>query len=983
MKHIFFLIVLPLLFMGNLRATNFYVDSEGGHDADSGKSVTSAWKSISKVNSYGEYPGFNDGDIISFKCGGRWIGETLIPTTNNLLFNSYGIGDSPVIDRNGDNPAYWRAEDTGDSLSAFDTTGTGGFCVVLDSVNNITFNGIKFIRGFNTNILIWNCNHITFESCNIESAWQSFYTNAAPGMMYIGGESNYPSHHITVKNSTISFSRFGHGVYWDGAREGLFDHDTVNFNGANGIQIYTGNPDSTSPNMADSFVVRYCVIKQNATCGNGETGLFINGATNSLFYYNVIENNNTSAYSGCIQIENNYGVSAGKHGNAPNNNGFYNNTLICHGPGHVAIYLGGDGAWTGIDSLYFKNNIIYLNNISEFALDFSVSMGTATQFANNDYYIPSGKGNNFFDYIGDTCQTLETWKTKHGYDIIGSLQGDPSFKNYDSIYSLQNNSPAVLRGVWLNLNPAQDISGRPIGNPPDIGAYQNATYLSGTISTNTTLNGNYAITGDLSIVDGTLIISPETRLYFENGASMFGYIQASRATFNFIPDTAGNVGNIVLGGSGISNDTINNCGTIQLYGEEDTLQNCIINNPVNGIYIYYASPNIINNTIIDPGHNGIYCWGVSSNPIISGNHIYRSDTLKQGNGLYFMQSAGPFVTNNDISGFNCGLYSGGGGLCFFGTPNTDAPNPNNRFSNNHIGLSANCSIIISAGDKNYDINSFYPGNFNTIIASGNDTAVILHDQSVIYATNNFWGADASFDNPPIGNYYYDYQCGCGSDNTGSLFLWVPYLTSDPWQPTTDGNSNAATITKPSNKDHTSKSLADNESNNNISKPKLNKAPVDIEAKDNIISAISLEKSGRIDDANKLYENLISKGKNVRTALTSLIHQKSKSFKEDISGHLRSLLTKNPENSAAINNVLGSFSLSNNKFDDAMALYNNVIKSDPVGYDGINARFEKLFAYLNIKKDKAKTKELLVEIKSMNLTDYESKTNISLVEDLLG
>jgi hypothetical protein len=172
MKHIFFLIVLSLLFMGNLRATNYYVDSDAGHDADSGKSITSAWKSISKVNSYGLSPGFASGDIISFKCGGRWIGEQLIPPGDNLVFNSYGFGDKPVIDRNGDNPAYWRAKNTGDSLSAFDTTGYGGSCVdlITNSRNNLIFNNIKFVRGFNSDITIWSCNYITFESCNIDSA---------------------------------------------------------------------------------------------------------------------------------------------------------------------------------------------------------------------------------------------------------------------------------------------------------------------------------------------------------------------------------------------------------------------------------------------------------------------------------------------------------------------------------------------------------------------------------------------------------------------------------------------------------------------------------------------------------------------------------------------------------------------------------------------------------------------------------------------
>jgi hypothetical protein len=65
MKNTFYLLILLLTIMGNLEATTYYVDSEGGHDTDSGITFQTAWQHISKVNNYI----FQPNDIVSFKRG--------------------------------------------------------------------------------------------------------------------------------------------------------------------------------------------------------------------------------------------------------------------------------------------------------------------------------------------------------------------------------------------------------------------------------------------------------------------------------------------------------------------------------------------------------------------------------------------------------------------------------------------------------------------------------------------------------------------------------------------------------------------------------------------------------------------------------------------------------------------------------------------------------------------------------------------------
>jgi len=163
-----------LICMGNLTATTYYVDNAGGNDDNSGTSVSNAWNSLSKVNSFG----FNSGDIVSFKCGDRFSGTT-ITGKSNITFNSYGTGVRPVID--------------GESVRD---------CFDLDGQTNITFIGLKIVNGgggdIRQNINLWNTSHVTIESCNIDSSRGANIHNVG---IYAGGGSSY----LTIRNSTLSY----------------------------------------------------------------------------------------------------------------------------------------------------------------------------------------------------------------------------------------------------------------------------------------------------------------------------------------------------------------------------------------------------------------------------------------------------------------------------------------------------------------------------------------------------------------------------------------------------------------------------------------------------------------------------------------------------------------------------------------------------------------------------------------------------------
>ncbi|HFC10920.1 MAG TPA: hypothetical protein ENJ75_01885 [Candidatus Kaiserbacteria bacterium] len=87
-------------FTGKAFAATYYVDSVLGNDANNGTSINSAWKTISKVDSYT----FNPGDQILFKRGDTWDGNnsnTLYAESgtagNYITYGAYGVGDKPIL----------------------------------------------------------------------------------------------------------------------------------------------------------------------------------------------------------------------------------------------------------------------------------------------------------------------------------------------------------------------------------------------------------------------------------------------------------------------------------------------------------------------------------------------------------------------------------------------------------------------------------------------------------------------------------------------------------------------------------------------------------------------------------------------------------------------------------------------------------------------------------------------------------------------
>src|SRR5690606_8137230 len=94
-------ITKPLAINLNVHTSTYYVDPDGGNDDNDGKAPSSAWKTLTAVNSRT----FGPGAKILFKSGGVWIGQ-LEPKGSGeenkpIIIDQYGGETKPLINANG------------------------------------------------------------------------------------------------------------------------------------------------------------------------------------------------------------------------------------------------------------------------------------------------------------------------------------------------------------------------------------------------------------------------------------------------------------------------------------------------------------------------------------------------------------------------------------------------------------------------------------------------------------------------------------------------------------------------------------------------------------------------------------------------------------------------------------------------------------------------------------------------------------------
>ena len=439
-------ILLILAFSLRIFANTYYVDNT----ASGGTHVGTL---ANPFNSYAQVvnKNFVTGDTISFKCG--QVFHTTVEMSEvgkaGLVINSYGTGTRPTI----------NADSTCTPVDFGVNTGT----------NHVTFNGIRIIHGYPANVSMYRCSYITFESCNIESnCGYGIGTTGNPNCMYSGlGD------HLTVRNSTLSYSSGGNGVYVDGTDDCLFEYDTLYNNLHDGFRIAGGDDLASTLRLT----VRYCVIKYNHNAQIENSG-----AKDSYFYYNlIITNPNNVPYDEASGIKlHDQGL-----GFYPMNCYFYNNTIITNRNYNNEIPAIRIQPTSNITNIVFQNNIIYSSNPKQYMQYWQQVRGdgaiSSYIFTNNLYYQPSPNTNLFTIWSplanNGTYTTLSSWQSTTGYES-NSIWGVPLFTDTtNGVYALQSGSPACTTGV--NVGLTKDILGNTVPSTNiSMGCYQYTTSVS-------------------------------------------------------------------------------------------------------------------------------------------------------------------------------------------------------------------------------------------------------------------------------------------------------------------------------------------------------------------------------------------------------------------------------------------------------------------------------------------------------------------------
>jgi len=497
--------------------TGTYYISALGNDTNNGTSITTPWKTISRLNG----GNFTDKTIL-LRRGDMWREQLTIPSSN-ITIGAYGTGAKPII--NGADlktgwaqvsPNIWgtagpahamvviggiiysevtaidqltsaskyfiKLASTPDSLFVYSAADPNTlitevskreYCIATsgNSKQNVTIDGIEVRYAGRAGIYFEGPGAATSNSFNGNSVVKNCmaYANRSFGMVHV-------DHYDNVLFEDCQANYNGNGLYSWEADEGTFRRcSTANqihydyatgFTDGGGIQGY----------RSDNWLVENCVSTRDYDAIHIDCG---GVAANGIIRYNKIFDSRagspntptmgvgSSGAGSKIQIYYNLlvnGASAALECYSLMNGKveFYNNT----------IYL---KAGTGTDgSVYLKNgdNFSFKNNI--IARE-GPARGFHTvlypQMSVNDYNIyfnyPPVSITQF--YFTRNYTSLAAWRTATGQDI-NSIMADPLFVNRVSDWSLQAGSPAINKGV--NVGLIKDINGNPIIGLPDAGCYE-------------------------------------------------------------------------------------------------------------------------------------------------------------------------------------------------------------------------------------------------------------------------------------------------------------------------------------------------------------------------------------------------------------------------------------------------------------------------------------------------------------------------------
>ncbi len=391
----------------------YYVDSNNGSDSNSGTQPDKPWKTLSKLSRASLQPGA----IVYLKRGSIWTEKLILDVSGQaakpITITAYGSGAAPILSNPGDT-------DNNESV----LTLHGSF-IVIDNVQ---------VQDSGMGIAIFS-DHNIIQNSEI--------TNTGIGIG-ISGQYNLITHNYIHDTRMVVNTPGGNLDDWGANGVNIGNaHNEISFNrfvnceapsydyGMSGgaTEIY-GIGDYTSIHHNWSFQSDgFMEVSSNGT----------GSAENVTISYNVIINATRFTY---IHISDSYATRIRDFK-------VENNTLIdlrTHNP-LIGNYIGFAGD-PSPDTYILRNNIIYISDY------WWVSSYQFTH-QNNLYYLlnPTTR-------LGFTLEPSE-------------FVANPQFinlANYD--FHLTSTSPAINAGIDLGYKQDFDLNPVPIGNVPDLGAFE-------------------------------------------------------------------------------------------------------------------------------------------------------------------------------------------------------------------------------------------------------------------------------------------------------------------------------------------------------------------------------------------------------------------------------------------------------------------------------------------------------------------------------
>ena len=505
------IICLILTFLKGNSETYFI--KSNGNDNLNGLSITNAWQSINKVNSFA----FKPNDTVLFEGGSTFLGSVYLQSFINgtkgksIVIGSYGNSKATISSSN--NSGFYAYNNECITVQDLIFVGSGytnnttiGVCFYLDSTNNkikknISIKNIE-VSGYNKSgisILSWTSDNSRSGYQNIEILNCKVFENGLSGIS-ISGEINindslYSHKKVLIRNckvynnhGVIGYnSHSGSGIVVGQVDSCLIEYCEAYENGKNNTFASAG-PVGIWAWDSKNVIIQHCYSHHNRTQTKDGGGFDLDGGVrNSIMQYNYSFDNDgpgllVAQYTGARPMKNicvRYNISE-KDGNGlgaliwsgdPANSAtaekidFYNNTFYVDTIKDINTNcaIGVYNNYGAIKNVRIANNLFLTKNGVNF-VDLNPTVNL--RFYNNVYF--SFGGLSRFKDQNSTYNLLSSWRNatqqerynnknvgfQKNPDLInpgnyGSLTSIDSLK-YILAYRYKNNSSLINTGLVID-----------------------------------------------------------------------------------------------------------------------------------------------------------------------------------------------------------------------------------------------------------------------------------------------------------------------------------------------------------------------------------------------------------------------------------------------------------------------------------------------------------------------------------------------------